>query len=150
MKTLIAIAVIIGVGAVAGSIVVGVRSFDGTVTEHPYEEGLRWDEIQKNKSDLGWQVNIDESSLAVGENKFMISVIDRHGKPLEGSDLAVTAGRPATAEHDQHAAAVEVDKGVFRTSVDFMLKGHWDIKIDVARGGDAASFNKRIYVKKRG
>lgn len=53
MKILISIVIILGLAAVAGSVIVGVKSFDGTVTSNPYEKGLMWDQARKEKAALG-------------------------------------------------------------------------------------------------
>ena len=55
MRFFIAILVIVSVLALAatiGALVIGMKSFEGLVVEKPYETGLAWDEIQKQKMKL--------------------------------------------------------------------------------------------------
>ena len=49
MKLIIYISVIAAFLAVAGAVFVGIQTFDGTVTDQPYEKGLAWDEREKIK-----------------------------------------------------------------------------------------------------
>jgi nitrogen fixation protein FixH len=55
MRFFIAVLVIVSVLALAatiGALVIGMKSFEGLVVEKPYETGLAWDEIQKQKAKL--------------------------------------------------------------------------------------------------
>lgn len=150
MKILIIMVVIIGVAAVAGSIFVGVQSFDGIVTEHPYETGLMWDEIQRKKDEFGWSVEIANRDLRTGGNDLEISVMDRNGKPVTGSSVSVMISRPSTSTYDKHVKSIQTGKGVFISPVTFPLFGYWDIEVNVTRAGENLLFEKRIYVEKGG
>ena len=50
MRILILIVVSIGMLSVAATIIVGTRTFDGTVAEDPYTEGLDWDASLKSRT----------------------------------------------------------------------------------------------------
>jgi nitrogen fixation protein FixH len=53
MRLLFVIMIIVSILALAatlGAIFVGIRTFDGLVVEKPYETGLAWDEIQRQKA----------------------------------------------------------------------------------------------------
>lgn len=148
MKSLIVLVTIIGAAAVAGSIVVGVRSFDGIVTEHPYEKGLLWDEIQNRKDELGWTVEIGDTDLITGGNDVEISLINKDGKPVPGSSVSVMISRPSTTEYDKHFDTVRGREGVFISTLTFPLFGYWNVGINVTTAGETLLFEKRIYVKK--
>lgn len=148
MKTLITIVVIIGVAAVAGSIFVGVKSFDGIVTEHPYEKGLRWDDVRHKKLASGWDIEIWNNDLQTGENDIVILVIDKEGNPVAGSSISVMISRPSTGTYNEYFDTVSIKEGVFKVHVNFPLYGYWDLMTNVTKGGDSLLFEKRIFVEK--
>lgn len=150
MKTLIVIVCIIGLAAVAGSIIVGVESFDGIVTEHPYEQGLLWDEIRNKEKELGWQVDIQNREFITGDNDVLFSVLDKFGQGLAGSMTGVMISRPATTAYDKNFDTIRVKEGTFRSKINFPLYGYWDMALDVSMGGDNLLFKKRIFVNKGG
>ncbi|MBI5665581.1 MAG: FixH family protein [Nitrospirae bacterium] len=149
MKTLIIIVSIIGVAAVAGSIVVGVKSFDGIVTEHPYEKGLAWDEIRNKEKELGWSVDIENTEFVMGDNEVSISVLDKSGRRLTGSLINVMICRQATTAYDKRFDPIKVEEGTFRAKVNFPLYGYWDMAMDVSSGGETLLFKKRVFVDKK-
>jgi nitrogen fixation protein FixH len=150
MKTLIAIAVIAAIAAVAGSVVVGIKSFDGTVTEHPYEAGIIWDDIMRREAELGWTVHVGKGPYFTGHGKILIDVRDKDGGPLKNAALLVMAGRAETSAYDQYADTVKIRDGLFKINVTFPLYGYWIITIEVTQGDDTLSFKKRIFVEKEG
>ena len=150
MKTLIVIVTIIGLAAVAGSIIVGVKSFVGLVTQDPYEKGLLWDEIRNKEDALGWHVDIQNREFVTGDNDVLISVLDKYGGGLAGSRTTVMISRPATTEYDKYIDTVKVKEGIFRAKVNFPLYGYWDIDMDVSNEEDKLLFKKRIFVNKGG
>src|SRR5919108_6547317 len=67
MRFFIIILVIISIlalSATIGALIVGMRSFEGLVVEKPYETGLAWDELQKQKKE-----NLGKTSAAAAENR---------------------------------------------------------------------------------
>lgn len=150
MKTLITISVIAAIAAVAGSVFVGIKSFDGTVTENPYEAGLVWDDIMSKEAELGWTVHIGKGPYFTGAGKILIDVRDKDGGPLQNAALLVMAGRAETSAYDQYADTVKIRDGLYRVNVTFPLYGYWIITIDVTKDDNTVSFKKRIFVEKEG
>ncbi|MEW6601965.1 MAG: FixH family protein [Nitrospirota bacterium] len=150
MKALIAIVITIGITAVAGAIFVGVNSFDGVVTEHPYEKGLEWDSNRHKKIDLGWTVEIQNSKFITGDNEVLISVFDKHHMPLPIGKAKLLVSRPATATFNKYFDIIQVRDGVFSSRPNFPMFGFWDIDISVSSGGDTLTFQKRVFVKNGG
>ncbi|RJR20261.1 MAG: hypothetical protein C4581_03515 [Nitrospiraceae bacterium] len=147
MKILIAIVVIIGLFAVVGAIIIGVKSFDGIVTEHPYEKGLMWDEIRHKENELGWTVDVRMRKSFAGDNEVEISVLDRNKRPLTVSKMDLHISRPTAATFDRYFDIIPLGDGVFLSRPDFPLSGYWDIRINVSSGEDALLFEKRVFVK---
>ena len=149
MKTLIGIIVAAGIMAVVGAVVVGVRSFDGTVTEKPYEEGLVWDETQKKIAELGWRAEIKGSGFRTGDNDLIFSVLDKRGSPLDlDQSISVHLSRPSNASYDMVFDAREDGEGLYRVSVRFPLYGYWDVKLNIVRNEDDITIIERVFVEK--
>jgi len=148
MKAIIIFSIIAALTAVAGTIVVGINTFDGTVTEHPYEEGLEWDRLEKTKAELGWTCTIKNSTIKTGRSDLILDLRDRNGLPLDASDISITVSRPASAAYDKHYDAEKVRKGIFKAKAEFPLFGYWDLIIMVTKDSDHILIDKNIYIKK--
>ena len=148
MKAIIIFSIIAAITAVAGTIVVGINTFDGTVTEHPYEKGLEWDRMEKDKKDLGWTCNIKNSNIKTGENELILDLIDKKGLPLDTSTVSIKVSRPSSGAYDNNYDAEKVRKGTFKTAVNFPLFGYWDLTIMVTKDSEHLAIEKRIYIKK--
>ena len=149
MKTLISIIVLAGIMAVIGAVVVGVKSFDGTVTANPYEEGLVWDETQKEIAELGWRAEIKSSGFKTGENDLIFSVLDKKGSSLAlDQSISVILSRPSTDYYDMVFNAIENDEGLYSVLVKFPLYGYWDVKLNIVRNEDDIIIKKRVFVEK--
>jgi nitrogen fixation protein FixH len=149
MKVLLTGVAIAGLLAVAGSIIIGIRSFDGPVTEHPYKRGLQWDSIQQKRESLGWHVIINNDVLYTGINELSFSLLDRNGSPLDGKDIGIEITRPSSSRHDAEVAAE--DRGNrYRAVINFPLYGYWDMSFTVKTENEEVAITKRVFVKKGG
>jgi nitrogen fixation protein FixH len=149
VRTIIVIISVIAITATAGTIVVGIKSFDGVVVENPYEAGLAWDETHQNKVALGWNVTIQNGLFRTGKNELSLEALDRNGRQIENATVSVTTSRPSTRTYDKTYRAVRTPDGRFQASVDLPLFGAWDIRVEVNRDKDHCSFNKRIYAEQQ-
>jgi nitrogen fixation protein FixH len=150
MKTLITIVIILGLTAVIGAIFIGVKSFDGVVTDHPYEKGLLWDETERKRSELGWRVEIQNTEFTTGDNTVVIFVLDRNNMPLAHAEASLSISRPATATFNKKFDIILISDGMFSARLNFPVFGYWDIRISVSSGGESLLFEKRVFVKKGG
>lgn len=150
MRTLIIAVTLIGLSAVGGAIIVGLSRFDGTVTDHPYEEGLLWDRTWKRIAELGWKVRIENGVLSMGENEIIISVTDRKKRPFDAKGITILRSRPSSADFDTYITPAEVKRGEYRAAVDFPLYGEWDIKVLTPQNGGGVVYEERVFVKKGG
>ena len=146
MKTLLASVVIIGLAAVAGAVIVGIRVFDGTVVKEPYERGIAWDEERARLASSGLRVDIIERSFHTGENLISFNVL-RGDTPFEGKSITVQTGRPSSSAHDRTFTASRGLDGVFRTMVDLPLQGRWDLIVVVDGEEGPIHFRRGIYVR---
>ena len=150
MKTWLVIITAIGLLAVAGAVIIGMKSFDGTVTDHAYEKGLAWDDIQREKAELGWNAEISSQQFVTGSNELILTLTDRDNAPLLNAEVFLAISRPSSKEHHRELEVVKGGEGSFRSTVTFPLFGYWDINIKVVRDGHDIFFIKRVYVEKGG
>jgi nitrogen fixation protein FixH len=150
MKLLLILISIIGLGAVVGAVVVGTRSFDGTVADKPYEQGLAYDAAYHAKVESGWNVEIMKQEFITGSNDIMISVTDRNNKPVTDAEISVSISRPSSSAYDRTYKAVAAEKGMFRIAAELPLYGYWTAKIQVAKENRSVIFEKTLFAEQRG
>lgn len=149
MKTLISIVIIVGLAAVIGAVVIGIKSFDGTVTAKPYEEGLAWDEAHKERAELGWSVKLDNAVLKMGDNDLRFTLLNKQGEPLDLSSAVFLAlSRPSTDAYDKTVDVQKLGGGLYRALVNFPLYGQWDIKIYLNKNDKKIELKKRVFVER--
>lgn len=149
MKGLLILIVIIGLGAVAGAVIIGASYNDGTVVDNAYESGLKWDERQTDGARLGWSVSLDEDSITEGETSFVFSIVDPQGVSLSGSTVNLSAERPSSAEH--HITLKVTSKGADAFEASGTLPGYglWELSFVVSVGHDSLEIKKTIHAKER-
>src|SRR5512136_939873 len=101
MRIFIIAVTFVVVAATIGTILIGSRTFDGVVTERPYEAGLAWDETQKRLARLGWRAVVEPASLRTGANELVLRLSERDGALLNGASVDVTISRPSTKDYDR-------------------------------------------------
>ncbi|MGO9611789.1 MAG: FixH family protein [Dissulfurispiraceae bacterium] len=148
MRTLIIAIVLMGLSSVAGSIIFGIRSFDGVVVDSPYETGLSWEKVRNESAATGWHADVKNATLKTSINELVISVRDSNGHLLKDAEMSITVSRPSTKAYDMTYKAEPTDDGLYRASVSFPIYGYWDLKISILKEGRRASFEKRIFAEK--
>ena len=123
------------------------------VVDDYYDKGKSYfyDEAKEEKEAerLGWKMALDlpnEPKLGGGES-YLVRVLDRDGKPLEGGRAELAAFRPTQSGHDFTVKLRDLGAGYYGSPVDFKLPGNWDLIVTVHKGEDSLDLAKRIYVK---
>lgn len=147
MKSVIVIVSIIAFLSIAGTIIIGKQSFEGVVTDKPYDRGLQWDREQNERRASGWSVDLGRPPFKVGKNDLFIKVLDKNNNPINNAQIALSVSRPASAAYDRKYDTARSDEGKYNTSVDLPLYGHWDIKVFVTREGHSINFAKKIFAE---
>jgi nitrogen fixation protein FixH len=150
MKFVIVIIVFLGIASVVTVIYVGNRTFEGIVVEHPYEKGLAWDKARKDKSAVGWVVDLSNEQFRKGDNELTLSVRDRDGRPLRDVEVAVIVSRPSTTKYDRRYETVGSTDGLYHALVSLPLYGQWDVTAEVSRREKSIDFDYRIFAEKEG
>jgi nitrogen fixation protein FixH len=149
MKLLLIIVSIIGIGSVIGTLVVGTRTFDGTVVDKPYERGLSYDSVHHEKEASGWKLDILNQSFTIGKNDILLSVTDRNGKPLTDVEIALSISRPSSKAYDKTYKAVKTEKGQFMAGADLPLYGYWTASVQVTEKGKSITFEKTLFAERK-
>lgn len=144
MKWLIAVAVVAGIGAIAGTVYVGSQVREETVVARPYEEGLGSDAEREARQRLGWTIEVPAAPVAPGALAFTIR--DRAGAPLEGAAIAVEASRAETSRGKLRAEARAEGAGRYAVDLPFTAAGRWDVRFDVSRGADRLRITRPVTV----
>jgi nitrogen fixation protein FixH len=147
MKIIIYSVIITAILAVAGSVFVGIQTFDGTVTDQPYEKGLAWDEMEKKRSDLGWSYRLENDTLKTGRNELQIALFDKEGSPLHASSVHVKISRPSTDRYDKTFTMVQTGLNQYTAIADFSLYGNWVIIVHVSQGKENLPIKNIFYVE---
>ena len=148
MKILIGIVIVVVLAAVVTTVIVGSRSFEGIVVDKPYERGLSWDREQKDRTESGLDIEIKNRIFTVGENDLLIQLTDREQKPVPDAILMLTVSRPSSNAYDRNYRLTESKEGMYGSSVELPLYGHWDLRITIVRNGQNLLFPQKIFVER--
>jgi nitrogen fixation protein FixH len=149
MKTVLGIVSLIGTAAVIGAVVVGIRTFDGTVVDKPYERGLSYDAVHHEKEVSGWNAEILNRDLTIGVNDILLSVVDRNDRPVTDVEVSVVISRPSSASYDKTYKTVATEKGQFRLTADLPLYGYWDAKVQVTDKSRSITFERTLFAERK-
>ena len=146
MRSLIVIAVIIGIASVVVTIAVGVRTFDGTVSSDPYTEGLQWDATRKARLEAGWKATMVDRELPQGRSELKVRLHDSKGRPLQGAAVNFVLRRRETDRHDRFYHATNGPAGDFSAIVDLPIPGKWLIRTTVTTSARTIYFDGTLQV----
>lgn len=120
-------------------IYLGNKSWTGLVTEQPYEDGLKYNQIlarQKQQDALGWHHDIEWQAIS-GQRQtgvVTLTLTDHQNQPLHNMHVTIHAVRPDKIVSEQTATMIsEGDRYIAHISLP--LSGRWDMMI-TAKGPD--------------
>jgi nitrogen fixation protein FixH len=146
MRLFLTFVVVVGLGAVVGAVVVGLRVFDGTVVDRPYERGLAWDEERERREAAELDVSIDGGFFRVGLNNVVVRV-SRKGEPVVDGSVGLRLNRPGTGEHEKRYRALRRDDGAYAFPAVFPLPGRWEAVVVVERDGLPLEYRHTVTVE---
>jgi len=135
---------IIGFITIAPSIYVGIKYFDGKVTDQPYETGLMYDEDKKFISDNGLaldQINVSRIDKNV-EIKFELT--KKSGVKLD--ELQFFVSRPATNQNSIEISAENISDSLFKAGFSIDSVGHHILLAKSRVNGKEVSLQKSFYI----
>jgi len=135
---------LIGFITIAPSIYLGIKYFDGKVTDQPYESGLMYDETNKFISDNGIGLDImkQEKKGNLVSIEFALNCSDKVS--VESTDFYIT--RPAT---DKEQILIEVNKtddGKYASAFSLEHYGHYVLKAKSKINGKDILLQKGFYI----
>ena len=145
MKVFLVFVVLVGLGAVAGAVVVGVMSFDGTVVENTYERGISWDAERKGREASGIRVRIIGADFPRGDGTLVFMALEDSGEPVAEEKLEVRIFRAASDQHDRTYTAFRRGDDTFAADVSLPLPGRWEVSILLERQGAIMEFPAAIH-----
>jgi nitrogen fixation protein FixH len=145
--TLVALAAVAALGAVAVTIFIGASVREQTVVKDPYQRGLQHDQERSARERLGWQARFDAADLRPGGAGLGFTLVDKAGAPVEGAEVQVAVTRPAGPGDERQGGAVALGGGRYRVPLGFAAPGFWDVRLDARRGGDAVGLTQQVRVE---
>lgn len=127
---------VVVVGVLTVMAVIAYRTFPGEVSEHPYEEGLAWNDHLKQETAqaaLGWKAVADGARDASGKARIELDLTDAHGAPVAGAKINGELVRPTTSAGRAELAFAEAAPGKYIASAQ-AANGVWDVKFHAKRG----------------
>ncbi|MBI5848068.1 MAG: FixH family protein [Nitrospirae bacterium] len=149
MKLLLIVVSIIGLSAVIGAVVIGTRTFDGTVVDRPYERGLAYDAAHHEKEASGWRLDVLNPSFTTGKNDIRFLLTDRNGTPLSDVEIALSISRPSSKDYDKTYAAAKTEQGQYTANADLPLYGYWDAKVQVRDSSRSITFERTLFANQK-
>lgn len=122
----------------------GIAMREVTVVEHPYEDGLKFDALRKRQTDLGWKV-VAPLSLK-NKEQLNVGIFDKDGVPLNGASVEFAVNRMGSPTSKKYRAA-QADHGGFGAPVEFSSHGYWEVRVNVTRGDETLSYDRRIQIE---
>lgn len=126
-------------------VTLALRDYGGTVTEHPYEKGLAYNEVVKAEAAqaaLGWQGGIE---FLKGTLTF--ALWDRDNHPVSLDQVTVRFSRPAQVGRDFDVSLRQTMPGVWKAKANPPLPGLWEVRVYARHGNHRYQQSKRIVVE---
>lgn len=142
MKKLLFIVAAIGLVVVAGTIMVGILTFEGTVVQNPYESGLRWDAEHRAREKAGWSVRVTPGAIQQGRSSIQVMITDSKGNSVNGAIVQVLLSRPETSRFDIEVLMEHGVSGGYQTIIAPALPGKWLAHIVVRKEGVEVTFQE--------
>jgi hypothetical protein len=94
------------------------------------------------------------SELTVGENRFLLNLVDQQNEPLASPDrqvtlsffdLAADPGRPATSVSGTYLATIPQLPGLYRAVVDFERAGVWGVEVEATEPDGSTRTGRMVF-----
>jgi nitrogen fixation protein FixH len=147
---LIGLATVILINAIF--IVIAFATSPGLVDEDYYETGRKYEEnaikMMEARNALQWQLQLNlPAEIRMGQDSDVhFTIVDVRGMPLRDAQVEIVSFRPSDADADFVTQMEEVAPGLFGATLNFPLKGVWDLNMTITRDGDTYDYSKRISV----
>lgn len=121
-------------------VTLATRTYTGTITDHPYEKGLAYNNViaaEKAQEQLGWKATIE-----LNDSLLSVVLYDENGNELVPQKVTAHFMRPTQAGMDFE---MELKDG--KANVKFPEKGQWEVRIFATVGEHSYQQAKRVLAK---
>lgn len=128
-------------------VVVAIKTFPGTATDHAYQKGLDYNKTiaaAAEQKSLGWAVTAQLTPTAQQRVAISVSAVGADGKALSHAKVSAQLVRPTLAGYDQTVELLEQKSGVYQAEATMPLRGNWEARISILQGDKASQIIKRF------
>lgn len=133
----------IGFLTIAPSIYVGVKYFDGKVTDQPYETGLNYDADKKFLKDNGLEINIIDQQKNADKITLKFKISDKNTS-VDRVEFAIS--RPATNKDMKMIEADASSDGTYASVFTIDSEGYYVLMAKGTLKGKNISLQKSFYI----
>jgi nitrogen fixation protein FixH len=144
-----AMGVVVLVNAVM--VTAALRTHSGLAHGDAFGRGLAYNAVldaAERRDRLGWRLTVQLGGAGTdGRRLVEIGLVDSDGAPLPGGAVAASFVRPVEAMAPLAARFEETAPGRYAAGIELPAAGQWDMRIDVARGGERLQFVQRVFAR---
>ena len=89
---------------------------------------------------LGWTVS---ARYDAAQERLVLAILDRDGRPLRGQQAEAVVGRPATQSFDRTVALAESPDGIYAAPL-ALEPGSWTVDLRLNREGSGDPYKERL------
>ncbi|MDH4164070.1 MAG: FixH family protein [Nitrospirota bacterium] len=147
MNRLLAAVVTIVLILIILMIVIGARTFDGTVVKDPYTTALQWDHNIHEQKAAGWKVILMTPVVRSMTPEVTVHIVDRKGNDMRDAVVELFLTRPSTDNYDSLYRMVHKAAGQYVSLVRVPAAGRWTINLTVRGEGRIVSYSETMNVE---
>jgi nitrogen fixation protein FixH len=147
MRALLGIGILVGLGTVVATVIIGNRLAERTVVPDPYESGLRWDATQRERQRTAWKIAVLNRRIRTGRQDLLLAATGRDSRSPVDVQIEIRFLRPFASLSERTIRAERRSDGLYRISVDIPERGRWDLEISVIEGDSRTVFEDHVTVE---
>lgn len=110
--------------------VAAVRTFPGEDERRSYTQGLRYNDVLRERraqAALGWRVGSELAPHASGA-RLLVRIEDRSGAPVEGAAVSGVLRWAPSVSGDRALSFVPLGRGLYAAELGALTPGRWDLR----------------------
>lgn len=122
-------------------VTIAIRTHTGTITDHPYERGLAYNQVveaEKKQENLGWKGEVD-----LTKSKLIFTLRDNKNNILKADSVRADFIRPTQDGVDFSQNLKNIDNK-WQADVNFPLSGLWQVRVYATVGDKTFQYAERI------
>ncbi|MCS7149614.1 MAG: FixH family protein [Caldimicrobium sp.] len=147
IRGLVYLVIFIGLSAIAFSIYIGKKNFDGKIYEKSYELGISYDKYKK--AEKFYNLTLSSPTFKVGENDLIFKINEDAMNQYRVNRIKVRVSWIANNEYDLEYEATPKEGSNFLTKIKIPFSGKWNLIFFLPYEGEVFPLFKRIEVDYR-